>query len=314
VARTAVAVQPDAVSVARRGTGLQPRGTLDRWIFLGPAVLLVLALSVFPFVFSIGLMFASWDFARLEGAIEFNGLNNFVRLFNDARFLSTMRNTLIYVFVGVPLQYLVALGLALLVHEELPGRRFFRICFMLPLMISPVAVGFGVGRVMFDESRGPLNELLLSLGLSRVPWVSNPDLAVVTILLLETWQLVPFTFLILLAGLQALPQEPYEAAQIDGASTWQCFRYITFPLLLPITITVLFIRGLDVFKIIDVIAVVTGGGPGSATESITLYAAQIGLKNMDMGYAATVAWGLMAVVIAFAVVYLKAVRRRIPEI
>lgn len=314
MAKTAVVIRPAPVSVIRPTAASRPWRNADRWIFLGPAGFLVLALSVFPLVFSIALTFASWDFARLEGGIEFNGLGNFVRLFHDARFLSTLRNTLIYVFVGVPLQYLVALGLALLVHEEIPGRTFFRICFMLPLMISPVAVGFGVGRVMFDESRGPLNELLLGLGLTRVPWVSHPDMAVVTIILLELWQLVPFTFLILLAGLQALPQEPYEAAQIDGASTWQCFRYITFPLLLPLTVTVLFIRGLDVFKIVDVIAVVTGGGPGAATESITLYAAQIGLKNMDIGYAATVAWGLMAIVVAFAVVYLKVVRSRIPEI
>jgi multiple sugar transport system permease protein len=271
-------------------------------------------LSFFPFVFSLALTFLSWDFAKLDAGLEFNGINNFLRLFTDARFWATTKNTLLYVGVGVPLQYLVALGLALLVNQNIKGQRFFRICFMMPLMISPVAVGFGVGRMMLDPSQGPVNAFLTLLGLRPVAWLSDPSVAFLSIVLVEVWHFVPFAFIILLAGLQSLPQDPLEAAAIDGASGWQIFRYITFPLLLPITVTLIFIRTIDLFKIIDVIAVMTGGGPGTTTESLTLYAVQVGLRNLDLGYAATLAWALMALVIAFAVVYLNTLRNRIPDI
>lgn len=298
---------------AARGRRWTGKDRFEKMLFLLPPVLSVLLLSFFPLIFSLALTFMSWDFAKLDAGLEFNGINNFLRLFNDARFLATTRNTLLYVLVGVPTQYLVALGLALLVNQDIKGQKFFRICFMMPLMISPVAVGFGVGRMMLDPTQGPVNALLTLLGLRPVAWLSDPSVALVSILLVEVWHFVPFAFIILLAGLQSLPQEPREAAAIDGASHWQIFRYITFPMLLPITVTLIFIRTIDLFKIIDVIAVMTGGGPGVSTESLTFYAVQVGLRNLDLGYAATLAWVLMAMVIAFAVVYLNALRNRIPE-
>jgi multiple sugar transport system permease protein len=301
------------ITGARSARRWAAKDRFEKILFLLPALGIVALLSFFPFVFSLALTLMSWDFAKLDAGMEFNGLNNFVRLFGDARFLATMKNTLLYVGVGVPLQYLVALGLALLVNQDIKGQRFFRICFMMPLMISPVAVGFGVGRMMLDPAQGPVNAFLNLLGVRSVAWLSHPSLAFLSIVLVEVWHFVPFAFIILLAGLQSLPQDPLEAAAIDGASGWQIFRYITFPLLLPITVTLIFIRTIDLFKIIDVIAVMTGGGPGTTTESLTLYAVQVGLRNLDLGYAATLAWALMALVIAFAVVYLNTLRNRLPD-
>jgi multiple sugar transport system permease protein len=290
------------------------KNRFEKLLFLLPPVAIVLFLSIFPLVSSVALTFMSLDFSKLNAGLEFVGLRNFVRLLGDARFFAAAGNTLFYVVLAVPLQYAVALGLALLLNQDIKGQRFFRICFMMPLMISPVAVGFGVGRMMLDAAQGPLNELLKLFGLSPVAWLADPHVVRFSILLVEVWHFVPFAFIILLAGLQSLPQDPFEAAAIDGASAWQIFRYITFPMLLPVTVTLTFIRVIDVFKIIDVIAVMTGGGPGTATESLTLYAVQIGLRNLDLGYAATVAWTLMAMVIAFSVVYLNGIRNRIPDI
>jgi len=305
--------QQRRVVQSRRARPWAVKDRFEKILFLLPAIGIVAFLSFFPFVFSLVLTFMSWDFSKLDAGMEFNGVNNFLRLFKDARFLATTKNTLLYVGVGVPLQYLVALGLALLVNQDIKGQRFFRICFMMPLMISPVAVGFGVGRMMLDPSQGPVNAFLRLLGMRSVAWLSDPSIAFWSIVLVEVWHFVPFAFIILLAGLQSLPQEPLEAAAIDGASGWQSFRYITFPLLLPITVTLIFIRTIDLFKIIDVIAVMTGGGPGTTTESLTLYAVQVGLRNLDLGYAATLAWALMGLVIAFAVVYLNTLRHRIPD-
>jgi multiple sugar transport system permease protein len=309
----AAARQQRRVIQARRAQRWAAKARFEKCLFLLPAIGIVALLSFFPFVFSLVLTFMSWDFSKLDAGIEFNGINNFLRLFSDARFVATAKNTLLYVGAGVPLQYLVALGLALLVNQNIKGQRFFRICFMMPLMISPVAVGFGVGRMMLDPAQGPVNAFLNLLGVRSVAWLSDPSVAFVSIVLVEVWHFVPFAFIILLAGLQSLPQDSLEAAAIDGASGWQIFRYITFPLLLPITVTLIFIRTIDLFKIIDVIAVMTGGGPGTTTESLTLYAVQVGLRNLDLGYAATLAWALMAFVIAFAVVYLNALRNRLPE-
>ncbi len=282
---------------------------LSKHLFLTPAAVLILLLSIFPLLFSLALTFVSWDLSRLEGGIRFNGLNNFVTLAKDARFWHTARTTLFFVLGAVTLQYCVGLGVALLLNQPVRFRRFFRVVFLLPMMLTPAAVGYA-GRMIFNESMGPLNDIIKHLGLPAVKWVSSSTMALPSLILLDTWEWTPFMMIVLLAGLQSLPPEVFESARVDGANDWQTFRHVTFPMLLPVSITVIVIRSLEAFKLFDIVVVMTGGGPGTATETVTMYAYLVAMKNGNLGYASAIAYSLLIMVTVFTLVFLNFTRRR----
>lgn len=277
--------------------------------FLNPAAILVLLLSIFPFVFSLGMTFTNWNLLYPE--IQFMGLANWARLFDDSTLRAAVRNTFFFTIVATIIEYALGLFLALMVLQIKRGQKFFRIIFILPMMISPAAVGYIIGRMLLSESQGPVNFLLHRAGLPVVPWISNPNVAPWTIVMTDVWQWTSFMFILLLAGLQSLPTEPFEAARVDGAGAWQIFSRITFPLLIPVTVTAILIRSLELFKLIDLVRVITAGGPGTATQTVTLYVYDLALVRGDMGYGATVAYALLVLVIIFATLYLGATRRAV---
>lgn len=289
------------------GAGLQDRSA--RLAFLLPAVILILLLSIFPLLFSLVLAFMSWDLSRLTGGARFIGLGNFITLVNDARFWNTARVSLMFVIGAVLLEYVLGLGVAMLLNQEIRFRRFFRVAFLLPMMLTPAAVAYG-GRMLFNEGMGPINDIIQHLGGPQIPWFSNRFLALPSLMLLDAWEWTPFMMIVLLAGLQSLPPEVYEAARVDGASDWQVFRHVTFPMLAPVSITVILIRALEAFKLFDIVTVMTGGGPGTATEPVTLYAYLVGMKNGNLGYASAIAYSLLVMVIIFTTLLLNSVRRR----
>ena len=170
--------------------------------------------------------------------------------------------TLIYVFVGLFLQYFIGLGLALLTTQNLPGKRIFRVIFLLPMMITPVGIGYTF-RMMTDTSKGPFEPLWAVLGLKDFSWVSDPWGARWAVIITDTWQWTPFVFIILLAAIEGLPNELFEAAHVDGASRWQIFWNITLPQIIPVSATVILIRMIEAFKIIDLPNILTFGGPGT---------------------------------------------------
>ena len=219
--------------------------------------------------------------------------------------------TLIFVFVGIALQYVLGLGLALLAVQHVPGRRFFRIVFLIPLTITPVGVGY-MFLMMTDTSKGPLEPIWVALGLRDFTWVTDPWLARAAVIIGDTWQWTPFVFIVLLAALESLDQEVREAALADGASRWQAFRHITFPALLPVTTTIILIRLIEGFKIIDMPNILLGGGPGTATQSMTLQA-YIDWNTLNLGRSAAVAYLLLLLVTVVATVYVSMVRRRVTE-
>lgn len=278
-------------------------------MFLMPTILLILVLSIFPLLFSLVLAFMSWDLSRLEGGVRFIGLKNFATLVTDPRFWNTARNTLFFVFGAVALQYFLGLGLALLLNQEIRFRRFYRVVFLIPMMLTPAAVAY-VGRMLFNESMGPINDIIKHLGGPLIPWLSNPRLAMPSLILLDTWEWVPFVTIVLLAGLQSLPPEVFECARVDGASEWNIFRHITFPMLVPVSITVIVIRALEAFKLFDIVMVMTGGGPGTATETVTMYAYIVGMKNGNLGYASAIAYSLLVMVIIFTTIFINSTRGR----
>ncbi|MCY4146100.1 MAG: sugar ABC transporter permease [Chloroflexi bacterium] len=303
-------------------------------VFLSPAVLILLALSIFPLLWSLGISFTDMQrggstiarqaaSAGIESGVGFLGLGfeitgrNYERLLDDTRLHSTVRNTMIYVFFGVFIQYSIGLGLATVLNQPFRGRNIVRVIFLMPMMMTPVAAAY-TGRMFFDSNplRSPLahflRELSKALGLENnisIPWFTDLGWAPVAILIIDAWQWIPFMTLILLAGMQAIPEDIYEAARVDGANVAQIFARITLPILLPISLTVILIRGLEIFKIIDVVVVTTGGGPGSATESLTLYIFEQALSNGNYGYASAIAYVLLVLVIIFATIFLATGRR-----
>ncbi len=310
-------------------------------VFLSPAVIVLLALSIFPLFWSLGISFtdilrggsttvreaaisetASEGFLGMDFSVT---LRNYDRLLDDQRLHTAARNTMYYVFIGVIVQLIFGMGLALVLNQRFIGRKVVRVIFLMPMMTMPVVVAYA-GRMMFDSYRSPIADLwrhviqwwadvpLVGSELNPIiPWLTDGRWARASIVLMDSWQWIPFVTLILLAGMQAIPDDIYEAARVDGASSWQMFWRITFPILLPLSVTVTLIRGLEIFKIIDVIVVTTGGGPGSATESLTMYIYKTALTFGNYGYAAAISFVLLVLVIIFATVFLALARRAVPR-
>lgn len=222
--------------------------------------------------------------------------------------------TMIFVFGGVAAQYFLGLGLALLVTQNLPGRRFFRVIFLLPMLITPVGVGF-LFRMMADTVQGPFSPLWQAAGLTDFSWVDTAAGARMAIIITDTWQWVPFMFIILLAALEGISNEPIEAALVDGANRWQMFRFVVLPEIVPVSVTLILIRMIEAFKIIDLPRIMTRGGPGTATESITLYAFnQWKASATSIGFSSAIAYLLLILVTFCALVLVNIVRRRVLEV
>ncbi|HEV8534568.1 MAG TPA: sugar ABC transporter permease [Candidatus Limnocylindria bacterium] len=221
----------------------------------------------------------------------------------------TLVVTFVYVFVGVAVQYALGLVLAMLAQQHLPGRRFFRVVFLLPMMITPVGVAY-LFRMLTDTTKGPLYPIWAAIGLADTSWVTNAWGARIAVMIGDIWQWTPFLFIVLLAALESQSIEPVEAAFVDGASRWQIFTQITFPQLLPVSSTIVLIRVIEAFKIVDLPNVLTNGGPGTATESLTLHAYTI-WRALDFGGSAAVAYLLLFVVTFVGVSYVNLVRQRV---
>jgi len=279
------------------------------YVFLAPGVALVLALSIFPLLMSLALTFVYWDMANPISGIRWAGLDQWGRLFGDEHFFIVLRNTILYVVIGIPVQYGLGLMLARALDRQIRARNALRVFFLVPMMLSPVVVAFVVGRVMFNEAVGPINAALKAMGAAPVPWLSDSFASFITVLLVDTWQWTPFFMLVMLAGLSALPQEVEEAARLDTTSDTQAFWRVIFPMLAPWTITAVLIRSVEMLKIVDVIVVLTNGGPGIATESLTLYAYRTGVVNFDLGYAAALSFTLLILAIVSAMGLLFVTRR-----
>ncbi len=220
--------------------------------------------------------------------------------------------TLFYVFAGIAVTYVLGLGLAILTVQPLRGRRFFRVVFLLPLTITPIGVGY-MFRMMTDTGKGPLEPLFAALGLSQYTWVTDPWAARIAVVIGDAWQWTPFVFIVLLAALEGLDQEVREAAVVDGASRWGAFRHITWPAILPVSVTIVLIRMIEGFKIVDMPNILTGGGPGTATESLTLEA-YLDWRTFNLGSSAAIAYILLILVTVIASVYIGWTRRWVEQV
>jgi len=276
--------------------------------FLAPTVILLLCFTIFPLLFTLALAFGEARFERGGFHIEFGTLRNWTRLFNDTRFWNAFSVTLRIVLPAVALQYLLGLGLALLLDRKVRGGGFFRVLFLVPMMLTPIAVGY-MGRMVFDVGRGPITGILQRLGLPAVGWLTETHLSVYSIILTDVWQWTPFMFMILYAALRAIPRDYVEAARVDGASGWRLFWNVTLPMLAPASIAAILLRTVEGFKIVDIIYIMTGGGPGRSTESLTMYGYNIGFRAFDLSYGATISLSLFLAVLVASTVFMSLTRR-----
>lgn len=368
-----------AAPAEREALGRGWAGTGERLapaVFILPAVLIVLAMSIFPLIVSLYLSLSRFKLAKGGFTVDFIGTLNFQKLlFGSQQFhllgklvplslsawllvagvaaaalwpvvaairrragigtviarllvavvltafamlfgstgseggqLGSLGVTLIYVFGGVAVQYLIGLGLAFLCAQKLAGRRFFRVVFFIPMMITPVGIAYTF-RMLTDTTKGPFAPFWQWFGLGDFAWAATAWGARIAVMIGDAWQWIPFMFIVLLAALEAQPQDEVEAAMVDGATRWQVFRYITLPAILPVSVTLILIRTIEAFKIVDLPNVLTNGGPGIASESLTLHAF-MAWRALDLGGSAAVAYILLFTVTFFCVSFASLARRQ----
>lgn len=277
-----------------------------KFLFVMPGIIWVLFFTIFPLLYSLRLSFFQ---ARLGKQQTFIGLQNYIRAFGDYRFWNSVEVTLIFVVCNVTITVLLGLALALLFNRAMRGQRIFRSLFVMPLFTSAVALGY-LGLTIFHEQIGAVNTVLRALGgVNLPPWFSAVWPARLAIILVDMWQWTPFCFLVLLAGLQSLPEEIYEAASLDSSSGWDVFRWVTLPLLSPVLFTVTILRLVEAFKILDIPFSMTNGGPGSATQTYSYYVYLVGLRNFNQGYASALAYILLIVMILIASFFFRRMRQ-----
>jgi multiple sugar transport system permease protein len=270
---------------------------------LAPAVLFLLALTVFPFVSALWMSLTDLALSR-PNSTAFVGAGNYVSLLSSGEFWMAARVTVVFTVFAVSIQLVLGVGIAVLVHNETRGGNLWRTIFLIPMAITPVAALFTF-RMMFHPSIGIFNAILKDLGLPPVDWLGTPTMALVSLLIVDCWQWVPFILLIAAGGLAALDEEPLEAAQVDGAGPFQLFFHHTLPMLAPYLAVALVFRAIDAFKTFDIIFVLTGGGPGVATRTLNLMAYKTGIEFLSIGYASAIAMVMLVVTIAAAQGFLR---------
>jgi multiple sugar transport system permease protein len=273
-------------------------------LFVLPALLFTGAMVIFPTVFGLYIAFTDWNLNAQSGH-HFNGLDNLATLAGDPYFWNALGNMVFYV-ATVLVQYAIAFGLALLLNAEIRARKFFRVAFLLPFMLSPVAVSWMIGKSIMENRFGPAATLARALGWENPAFFSSPWVARTSIVVMDSWVWIPFIVILLLAGLQALPNEVKEAAKVDGANAWQSFWEITFPLMLPVSLTAVVLRIIFELKLADIVINVTAGGPGGATDTISSFIYREYRDRSNVGYATMIAEVYLVVIIVFVSLLLKA--------
>jgi len=295
-------------SMSEAGLGFRIGLFADRgfkYLVIAPAVFILLFIGLFPLIYSLVVSFQNIN--MMEEDTSFHGLLQYGYLFEDLRLWQSLGHTLLITAIALPVELLIGLLMALLFLERLPGRPIFVSLLVLPTMIAPIVAG-ATWRLLFDNRYGPINQILgwFAGEPMTVLWVIKPHLVYPAILLAEIWQWTPFMFLILLAALSNVDKNLTEAAEIDGASSWRIFWRIVMPAIWPVMAIAMLIRGLDLFRLFDVIWALTKGGPGTMTETISIYTYIQGFRQFETSYTAAIAF---LVIVMLSVVVIFALRR-----
>jgi len=279
-----------------------------RALFVLPAALFTLAMAIFPTLFGLSIAFTDWNLASATGQ-KFNGIDNLVQLIHDPFYLNALLNMIFYV-CAVLFEYAIAFSLALLLNAEIKARKFWRVTFLLPFMLSPVAVSWMVGKSMLETRFGPIPRFVRWVGVQSPSFFGDPIWAKLWIEAMDAWVSIPFMMILLLAGLQALPKEVQEAAKVDGAGAWQGFWQITFPLMLPVSVTAIVIRMIFKLKLADIVINVTSGGPGGATDTVSSFIYREYRDRSNVGYGTMLAMVYLVIIAVLVTVFLNFVSKR----
>ena len=274
---------------------------LTPYMFLAPAVVLLVGALLYPIGFMIYASFLDWRPSQYISEAEFVGLRNYINLWNDEAFLESFGVTLKFAAIVVTLEMLLGVGLALMLDRNLRGMAALRTIFILPMMIAPIVVGL-MWRYMYHPTVGIFNRTLKDWGFDPIPWLSDGSWSFAAVIIADVWQWTPFIFILSLAALQSLPQSALEAAEIDGASDWQKIWHIKLPLMMPVLIVALLLRLIDAFKVLEVILVMTNGGPGLSTEILSLRIYRTAQEFQELGVAAAMSNYLLILLIILTTV------------
>ena len=286
------------------------RGLKDyqlKMMFIIPTMLLLIVMNIFPLLWSLVLSFTKYSAISAESA-DFVGVRNYTRIFSDPKVWRYFVTTAYFVVMAVAAQFTIGFGLALLLNREFKGKGTITTLMLIPMMLSPVVVGL-FWRFILDSSWGLMNYLLSLIpgagGARSIVWLTRPKMALFSLVVIDTWMWSPFMMLLSLAGLSAIPKYLYEAAEIDRASTWFKFRHITFPLAAPLLLIALLFRTMDAFKLFDLVYIVTEGGPGTATETVSMNLYRQAFRNWNTGQSCALAYILLIIIIALSNIYIK---------
>ncbi len=271
-----------------------------RYGMIWPAVFVILLIGLFPILYTLIVSFQNIDMFAEDTA--FSGAMHYRRLMSDERFWESLLHTMIFLVIALPLELILGLLLALLFLDRLPGKQIFIALMILPVVTSPIIAG-ATWRLLFDNRYGPINQILSWFTTEPVTilWTVNPVFVYPAILLAEIWQWTPFMFLLLLAGLSTVDQSLSEAAELDGAGFWQTFWHVTLPIIKPVIFIACLIRALDLFRLFDVIWALTRGGPGTMTETVSIYAYVLAFNQFETSFAAALAV-VIIVILSFVVI------------
>ncbi len=270
-------------------------------MFLLPAALWVLGFTIFPLLYGVRLSLFN---VKIGSPDEFIGMGNYLHFFKDRYARNSVMVTLIFVVSGVTVEMVLGMLFALLFNRKMPLRSLLRTIMTMPLFATPIAVGFLFFTIFYEE--GGLINGLFHL---KIPWLSTPYWALGSIIIVDIWQWTPFCFLIFLAALQGIPNDYYEAAQLETKNTWSIFRYVTLPIIQPTIVLVLLLRITESFKVFDIPFTLTTGGPGVATQVLTMYAYRVGMRFFNFGYSSAISFILFIIIMAIIMTLFKRIRQ-----
>jgi len=277
---------------------------LTAYGFMGPALIVLVLGLVYPLATTVHMAFLDWSMGTPWDTKEFVGLKWFEKLTTDPSVWKSFWVTLKFGFWVVLIEMILGTFLALVLERPIRGAAIFRTAFILPLMISPVVVGL-IWRYLFDARAGMLNYYLGKIGIEPILWLADPNIALISLIIADIWQWTPFIFIIVLAGLQAIPSDVVEASRIDGATWWQQTIMIKLPMIKSVLIVALLMRIVDVYKVVEVVFIMTEGGPGLETELLALHVYKVAFNSQNLGYASAVSMLLLAIVTLLSLVVLK---------
>jgi len=273
-------------------------------LFVFPTLLFLFFTFVYPLSYSFVLSFFSWNMLVPYSKKVFVGLTNYFKIFHEPIFLSSVKKTCLFVGISVSIQFILGLGIALLItNRRIKAVGIARTILLIPMMMTPIVIG-NLWRILFHATYGPINYFLNILGFPSQLWIASVEQAMISLIIVEVWWQLPISIFVLAAGIQSLPVDIYEAAEVDGSSKWQVFRYITLPLLKPVILALLLLQIMDGFKMFDIVYGMTMGGPSSATEVLSLLIYKRGLKFFRIGQATAMSWILLFIVVGIGVFFL----------